>query len=693
MSKGGVVNFDFKQPEDVLSTLDAADNASRTQRQMLAFRIGVDFCYYEGVHYLNNLSPGARYDQTSAQTRLASTWNPNSSNLHAVDNQVSHFVQEVAAATYPSQFDVDAKASAFACNQQGDLDAQIHEAAVQQQIEEYRLVETAREVNFKRSLAGTWVLGLAVENGELEMDGQSVPSRRLVPFDADPTNLILDPFCRKRRLDEHPYVIYQDTWTLEQAKAMYPGAADIRSEDCAKISQLEPLRIQMSALSGGRLFSRYAAFSNSEGVRVYQIHPRDRSGYYRRWYIVIETASGKDRKRVVNFDSPQSPFGGCGMPFTLLHGHYRSDTIWSWGDVAQVKDEQDKINMAATLFWRMIQRYGGPQWVVDKRVFGTGATDEQIRQKLTNEIGAVVTYNGGDRNKNHIKPELITYPEPPEFLAREIRERRESMRAKSSRAPGHEGQTPTHVPNSTFKAAMDAADQPLGVRVSGDVTAYESALEVMHGTTIKLAQDQNPGTLGMLRDAGFEIEEFKAFLRADPYRIPVKIKIRESSVRFRSLESKKSDIMQAAAARMLDPASFAEAMEELSTPLSRRDTQMVKEAAKAAIEVLNGGQYTPKPLGQWAGMFIKALILAQMDRRAKQNPQIGQALAAAVQLQQQMMTQEAIASNPELAIQQQEAAAGGGNPDAQPNTQTPETLSISDLLAGITQGGRAGVPA
>lgn len=696
MGKGGVVNFDFKQPNDVLDTLDAAEQSSRTQRQMLAFRVGVDFCYYEGVHYLNNLSPGARYDQTAAQTRLASTWNPNSANMHAVENEVSHVVHEVTAATYPSQFDVDAKPSAFACNQQGDYDAQIHEAACQQEMDEYGLLDTAREVNFKRSLAGTWVLGLAIENGELYMDGQSVPSQRLKFFDADPTNLILDPFCRKRRLDQHPYVIYYDTWTLQQAQAMFPGAEKIRPEDCAKISQLEPLRIQMSSLSGGRLFSRYAAYSNSEGVRVYQIHPRDKSGYYRRWYIVIETASGKDRKTVVNWDNPESPFGGCGMPFELFHGHYRSDTIWSWGDVAQVKDKQDKINMAATIFWRMIQRYGGPQWMVDKRVFGTGATDEQIRQKLTNEIGAVVTYSGGDKAKNHTRPELITYPEPPQFLSAEIEREREGMRRISSRAPGHEGQTPTHVPFKSTQATMDAADQPLGVRVSSDISAYERMLDVMHGTTILLAKNQNPGTLGMLRDAGFESKEFVSILQSDPYRIPVRLKIRESSVRYRSLESKKADLAAAAAAGMVDADTYAEAMVEYDTAISRQDAQMAKEATKDALSLLNGEPWEPKPWGKWGGFIMRALIRAQHDTRAKRDPKIGQRIRQAVQLQQQMVLQEAIASNPEMAMQQQEqqaAAAGGGNSSEKQNTQTPETLSISDLLAGLTQGGRSGVPA
>lgn len=657
----------------------------------LAYVSGTAKCYYEGVHYrdANNMG-SARFSAGTNQNQYRTNWNPDDGPLRVTENQVSHLVHQVAAATHPTAFDVDVAPAAFLGDQDSDYKAQVHETAIGAEVIEYGMVARAQLTNLRRSINGTHLLGLAIENRTANAGGKRVPDRSLKFFEGDSANLILDPACQELELHEHPYVIYHDTWTVAQIKTMF--GIDLNPEDCQTIEQLEPVKIELNTLSEGRLYSRYARFSKSKGARVFQIHDRDETGYFGKWQIVVQT--NKDGMKWMNEDDQESPFGGCGMPFVLLHAHLRADTMWSWGDVGQSLDDQKKLNLASTLFWRIVLRHAGSQWVVDRRAFGAQATSEEIRRKLTNQVYGAIDYTGSDRARNHQPPQLITHPPPPQFLQVAMDQQYARMRTKSSRSAGNEGVTQTHTPNSTFRQALQEADQPLGVRVNRDLGVYEQIMGVMHGTTIKLARAKNPSTLAMLRDAGFDIDEFVTILQADPMRVPVKIKIRESSVRYRPLEAKQAALDKAAEMGMVTPAQYQAAMVEQDTGLTREASQMAKEAAKAASSILSGQSWQPRMLGEWSEYFIKAFIKAGFDRRAKQNPKIGQLLDQAVQLQRQVALQEAISANPELAVKQQEAAAGGGNSGAQSESQaqTPDTVSIADLLKGI-QGGAQGVPA
>lgn len=682
-----------KAEEQLLERLKSRAEASAPQRQTLSYVSGIAKCYFEGVHYHGGSRDRAMFSGGTSQNQYRSNFDPDRGVLRVTENQVTHFVEQVYSSTHPSQFDVDLSPAAFLSNQDADLAAEVHATAIDAEVEEYGLVPRAQLVNFRRCVNGTHILGLAVENRTAFADGKRLPDRTLKFFDADSTNLILDPACQELDLHLHPYVIYHDVWTLAQIKSMY--GVDLNPEDCATIEQLEPVKIDMNTMSEDRLYSRYARFSKSKGARVYQIHERDESGYFSTWQIVIETARGEPRMRWVNESDPESPFGGCGLPFVLLHAHMRPDSIWSWGDVAQVMDEQKKLNLAATMYWRIVLRHAGSQWLVDRRAFGAQSTSEELRRKFTNQPYGVIDYSGSDRGRNFAAPQLIAHPPPPAHLAEEFARLREQIRAKSSRAPGHEGIQLSHVPNSSFKEGLQAADQPLGVRVNRDLEAYQYIMGVMHGTTIKFAKAMNPSTLAMLRDSGFDAAEFITIREASHVRLPVTIKIRESSVRFRPLEEKRNDLQAAVAAQAISAEDYQDALVELDTPLTREAAQMHKEAIRAANLILTGKPWVPKRLGQWGRVFIKAFIRAGFDKRAKADPRIGQLLDQAVQLQQQVALQEAIASNPELAIKQQEAAVGGGNSGAQPNTQDesmPETVSISKLLA-MAQGGPRGVPA
>jgi hypothetical protein len=403
---------------------------------------------------------------------------------------------------------------------------------------------------------------------------------------------------------------------------------------------------------------------------------------------VIE--SGPNEFQHVNADNIDTPFGGLGLPFMLLHGYQRADTMWSWGEPAQLKDAQDRKNLLGTQKARIEQRYAGPdRWIVDERAFKSGDA-EGIDKRFTNQVGGIIKYSGSERGRNVNPPQLIPAPPPPQFLAESLAMYDVEMRDKTHKAEGNFGGVKSHVPDTTTQRVLDEADQVASARIIEDVSAHEYLISVLHGTCIKHLQMENQPTARIYAKAGFQPLDFAELTKADPSDPGVTITVEQASIRARSKASRKQDLFAAANAQMIDAEQFQAGMADLEMPLSSSDKQMSDQIRRTVLKIIYGMEWPGRMMGKWNRKFIEALVEAQFDPRVVDDPAALQRIGQAIQSQYQMMYQEQIMSNPELAMQQQQADAASAQATAEAEpVQQQGPVGVADVLDSLT----AAVPA
>lgn len=662
---------------EIFEFIETGEQAAEPMRAQLAQRLGIDACYVEGVQWIRE-----RREQgmDSRLGKLPVDYVPTSPKIRATANEVTRLTQKAAASTHPRAIYMDVRPPERDCGPDAAFRAGVHETLTNAAIDAAGYLRTAQMANWRRSWAGPWGMGLAIESaGEY--------GQRLCSFDFDPTCLITDPFVQKIDLKDHPWVIYNDTWTRDRLLAAFPQLKDaLKPELMQTVEQLEPQKMELAKLSENRLFSRYARYSKSKAARIYQVHPKD--GYrFDKWYVVVEITKGQ--KQLVNEDDDACPFGGdCGLPFVLLHGYLRADTMWSWGEPAQLKEDQDKANLVETQNQRILKNYAHQKIRFDKRAYGRDVNPDDIQRLWDNKVGGLIPYEGSDRVRNHSPPEVLSMPPPPPFLLDALDRISEKMREKTHKSPGMFGVEKSHVPNSTSQQVREDADQVASMRVHMDVNAHEYLVGVLHGTTIKMAQARNPHTLALLRQERFDAQDFAVVADTDWRNPGVVMTIQESTVRNISRQQKLANLDRAAERRMIGPDEYKQAMAD-DLPLTDADRDMTQQLRKSVLEIVYGADWVPRPLGRWTQTFIDEAIKAQMSTQAKRDQTALQRLGMAIQSQYQMMSQEALASDPSL---QAKLAQGGGTPTAE-QAQKPEpnqSASVADLLSALSSGSGPG---
>jgi hypothetical protein len=671
--------LDLSTDDKLFEFIKTAEQAYEPMRTQLGQSRGVAGCYYEEIQWLGRNAGsvvGSYRDGTIRRYPL--DYSPEASKLRVIDNDLTALVQKSAASTNPGEIHVDCYPPERDTGPEAAFRARVHETLINTAIDDSKYLDAAEAVNFRRCIFGTQGMGLAIES---EGGGQYICA-----FEFDPTCLILDPTCQKRNLQDHPYVIYSDCWPLEKIEAVFNVKLD--PEKCKTMEQLEAQKMEWNALSERKLYTKHARYSKSKAARFYQVHNRT-GRRFGEWHVVVEDGGG-EKKTVV---SGPTPFGGAGMPLMLQHGHPRADSMWSLGEVDLIKNDQDQKNLAATQKGRIEQNYAHARPIVDRRWFSGNATDDDILKQFTNRIGQPLIGNGSDRQRNAQAPFFAPMPPPPQFLHDSLDRYAARMVRKTHKAPGNFGETPTHVPFATTERVLDDAGQVDTVRMASDLRAHEYLIGVLHATTIKLVKAKNGPTAVMLRKtAGFNGQDFATILQADEQYPEVTFEINRSAYRTRSPQARKQDLDGAAKLQMIDVESYQAALADLGLPLTEESRQMVDQAERAALKIIYGEEWMPKPLGSWSMPFIKVFTRAQFDPATEENEGATLRLVGAIQAIYKMWYEEQLLANPEMAMK---ASAPGGEPQAgQPvEPEQPQAASVSDVLSALSQGGGSAVGA
>jgi len=643
---------------------DNQRNAEPTRAQ-LAQNMAVYGCYFEGLQWLNQFST---VHNRSGVSRLPVDYRPDARKMRVVENDTTMYTQKSIASTHPEQIVLQVEPPELDTSVEAIHRSRIHEVAINAMVQSSNYITAARRANHCRGVFGVWGLVGTIERAPSGM--------YLCTNDFDPSCLALEPSCQKLHLHQHPFVHYIDTWTIDRIMRVFGHRVD--PERARTVEQLEPLKIEMNGLSNNKLFTRYANQSKAKAARIHQIHVRGPEYRYDKWFVVIEESPNEFKH--VNADNIDTPFGGMGLPMILLHGYQRADTMWSWGEPAQLKDAQDRKNLLATQKARIEQRYAGPdRFLVDTRAFANGS-DEEIDRQFSNQINGIVKYKGSERGRNVNPPQPIPALPPPQFLSESLQQYSIEMRDKTHKAPGNFGIEKSHVPFQTTERVLDEADQVSSARIIEDVSAHEYLISVLHGTQIKLLKAENPPTASVLLKAGFQPMDFAALANADPVDHGVVITVEQASIRARSKASRKNDLFAAANAQMIDADQFQAGMADLEMPLSSSDKQMTDQIRRTVLKIIYGMEWPGRMMGKWNKKLIEALVEAQFDPRVVDNEEALQRIGAAIQSQYQMMYQEQIMSNPELAMQASQGRAQAAPEQAPAQEQPMDVVSVLDNL-------------
>ena len=665
----------FRTKQELQGFVDQVSSAAYGYRTQLAQIVGKCECYFEGIQYIQSIGFDRFVNTTTG--RLLARWNPDLPSLRVTHNHVTEKITVASAATYPTALDAQVEPPVRDHGVGAAVVAQTLEDTISATVKHSNLLEVAQDANLRRCIAGTYGIGLGIRQvmRPVNIGGQTVPmpSKEIFAYDVHPVRFILDPYITSRDLRQHQYVIYYDVWTIDKLRAMYPQV-QWDPEDMSTVGQLTPYEQSISTLSNARLFEKYRTYSTTKGAIVYQIHRKDETGRFGEYYIAVKT---KDKElNWINEGDIESPFGGDGLPFVLLHGNRRANSMWSIGDVSMIMDSQDMLNLTYTMIFRHLQKYVSPQFVVDQRWFGIKGSKEDWRTQFTNQVGGLIVGAPSSMDKSIMPPQLLqgSPPQPALFELANMsigKMRNDTFRTEMNIGSGAK----SHVPFQTTSLLLNEGDRVLGIRTTEDIKAYEQILAVALGTQIKHVREQSVGTLAMLSAEGFDEQDIAILLNADPNEPAAHINLDEASVRYTSSNERRATLTAALTANAITPATYARGMAELDQALTIEDRYMRQEIEKAVNRCIMGEPWQPMPLGQYNQWCMSVLMRAQFDRRIAFDPEAKMRLAQAIQAQQQMEVQEKLAADPAFQVQQMQA-------QQQAQQQEQPSLTLADILAG-----------
>ena len=605
--------------------------------------------------------------------------------IRVTANRITKHIRGVAAATKPRLLEFDATPDSTAPGPGEFHAAKIVELAGNAMSAMSNFMAAAQCANNERTVAGMHGVGLAIENPRVTIDGAEMSDARIRAFDFDVTRLSLDPFNRSSDLRDHDYVIYTDVWTVHKIRREFgPDAlAGVDEKQMQTVGQLMPIEMRFHTLSGGSMYSQYAMHSKTKGARIHLLYCRHPSGRFDRLYRGIETPNRPGEKgepvRVLNFENPENPWGASGMPMVLLMGHFRAGTRNAVSDVGMMIDDQDKLNLLASVWFQGLYDYNNPQWIVDQRWFGPKMDMQQIDQMLRQRV---IAGDYGHNEAYKFRPTLEKPPTPDMNIEALTRAYAEDIREQSFRTEQDVGRLKSHVTTSQLVTTNELSRQVLDDRVADDIARYEQLGQVAASTGIRQALMGRPTIIASLRRAGFGMDEFIAVQSMNPDEPGATIKMRSSSLRHRSRDQRKQDLDVAVQLQVVDPITYRRSLaSELGVPMSDLDAEVVDYCKRQSRRVMAGEPLALVSLGPIYGqMLIDELTRAMVSRQAEQTPGAIENLTMAIEEVTLM-----IAPPPEV----QGGGGSGGTPSggaAGGEFQDDESVALAQLAAAFDRG-------
>ena len=644
-------------------------NARRVAQQEYAARCR---SYDAGVQWLSRGVAGNQLDTQALRAfKQASTANVpdgGTAPLRTTLNKITENIRRVQAATAPKKLDARSTPDYGIGRSLDIVKSDVAEAVANAALSDSGALGVARTANFERCIDGMHGFGYRIERQEIDEGFDA----RVQCFNFDGYQLTLDPNVTDQCLDNHEYVILTEVVTEHAARRRF-GDDQVNRLDVKnlpEVGMLRPIERRFNALTGGILYPEMGSLGKAKGLIVHTIFLRGSSKRFDRMYYMLDMGrSDVEASRssiITNWEINQrpgggNPYGGNGMPLFLLFGHRRSKDLHGISDVGMMVDAQDKLNIAASIYFQSLWNYVQKVIFVDRRSLeDQKSSPSQIMKSMRQGI---LMLNVRDRNA--FAPQMLQMPQPPQAVAADIERFSNDVRNAGFRSAAHAGETKSHVADATVERTIEATEITADDRVDSDIAEYERFIESITSTTIRLAQAGSLSTQKLLFDAGLSDEQMGMLLVIDPFRHLPRLKIAEESIRRRSRSQQKRDIVMLANAGAFanDPDEMRRLLVGIDMPLSNHDKSIQQACEVIAAKIAAGEPYQPYPMGRDAATLIEAL-----RRQAAQaaDPQIrqyiSQMIMQQVQIEQSMVPQQQQAEPGPPSLQ--EIADRAFNPNA-----------------------------
>lgn len=665
--------YKFEKAEDVGKFIADAQRASQHEHSVVGAYQNRCRLYDMGTQWISSYMTEA---QTVRLDRQLSNYVAERAPIRATANRITKHIRGVAAATKPRMMEFDATPDSGSPGPTEFQTARIIETAGNAMSLMSNFMGAAQRANNERTVGGMHGLGLAMENPGVMLGDAEVADARVRAFDFDITRLSLDPENQSDDLTDHDYVLYSDVWTVHKIERLFGAAAleGVDQDKMATVGALTPMESKFFTISGGSMYQNYAMHSKTKGARVHMLYIRHPSGRFDRLYNAIELPGKADRNgmpiRVLNFDKPENPWGGTGMPMVILMGHFRAGTRHAISDVGMMIDDQDKMNLLLSVWFQALYDYNNPQWIVDEKWFGRKMDTHQIEQVLRQRVISGVN---GSPDSYKMRPSLEKQPTPDMNIEAVARAYAEDIREQSFRSEQDVGRLKSHVTTSQLVTTNELSRQVLDDRAADDMKRYEQLGQVAACTGIRLSLGGRPTIIAQMQRGGFVIDDFVAIQSMNPDEPGAHIKMRSNSLRHRSRDQRAQDLAEAVQLQAVDPVTYRRTLAgELGVPLTDLDREVVDYCKRQAIRVMAGQELMLVSLGPvYFPMLMDELTRAMVSPQAERTPGAVERLGAAIEEVQMMM------APPE--------AAGGQSAPAEPGDM--DTIALAQLASAFERSG------
>lgn len=628
--------------------------------------------YDVGVQWLSRGVAASPLDQEAIriykQAGTANVPNGGTAPLRTTLNKITEQVRRIQAGTAPRMLDVHSTPGMGVGRPQDVVSGDAMEAIANAVIECSGMYGVARRANFERCVDGMHGMGYRIErsvkDGKIDM--------RLQCFNFNGYQLTLDPLNMDPNLYNHEYVIFSEVVTEHAARRRYGDdqMGKIDTKGLREVGQLMPVERKFHTLTGGQVFPEIAQNSKARGLVVHTVFLRGEGKRFDRMYTVLDTVGGKNDSnrsfQIVNWDANQNgfgnPYGGVGLPLFCLYGHPRSQDLHGVSDVGMMIDSQDKLNIAASIYFQSLWNYVQKVLFVDRRAL----EDSKIKPTdIARQMRQGMLFLN-IRSKDSFVPQVAQMPQPPQAVAQDMDRFTQDLREAGMKSAAHAGQQKSHVADQTVERVVELSEIASEDRVDTDIAEYEKMVESLASTQVRLVQAMYPSAIRLVREAGLGDEQIGRIRRIDPFRQLPRLKLAEEAIRRRSRSSVKRDInlLAQSGAFANDPGMMARLLNGLDMPVSEHDRVMRQSAEIAAARAAESGEFTPYPMGQYAPYIVEAL---QRAAAQTSDPATKQMLTQFIMLQQQTEIQAAgggAQQQPEAEVTLQDLVANFGPTDA-----------------------------
>lgn len=544
-------------------------------------------------------------------------------------NRTTAMVQQSASSTNWTGMEVITQESPVSVGSSRYVEQDLYESLANITADSCRLQQACQRANLERCIDAMHGVGIKIQKS----DANGTTDYNLRSFDFDGYQLSIDPTNKSLDLRDHEYVMLSEVLTYDAAKRDYGDLIDkIKKDDLKTLAQLLPNEVAHMALSGGTMYTHLQQATGMKALRIVTLWVKGPGRRFDRMYTVADGVS-KENKVALNFEDPTNPYGACGMPLQCFYGYMRPGEVFGISDVGMMADDQDRMNLAATLYWQQVYDFTtNVVYAIDKGWFGQSRVDdhaiiEKVRQGyLIGQTNGVARFN---------PPQMLSRPAPSQQLLGDMQAHESGMRKVIMQTPLHGGEAKTHIADSTHQLTVELAEGPIEDRRETDIRSVSALIEVATATMLSMVIAQAPTAIAALDEAGMNQTEIGELMGLNPLRPPAKLVVARESVRRRSKGQMKRDLIALAQVGAHQDPLLRGALAALDFPIVETDKATERWANRAVRRVIAGEPYNAVPLGAMSETALQAVRRGMQSDEAR-NPDVYARLLQAYQLQMQM---------------------------------------------------------